>query len=172
MRASSLLSWQGTVAEDQGAVGDGPIAHGAVAFQLPVGQDVDEPVYIKVNVKLRPFQTQIMDCRVKPLIGESTQVMVMPLRAGATQPKGTWLLPQELHVLHTYTRLKMSSSKVSVIIRNMSKSPVFLKKGMQVAQVVSALPVPLMELSPEMKAALGMEDRCPSLSVAEWQGKS
>ena len=67
------------------------------------------------------------------------------------------------------TKLKMSSSKVSMIIRNMS--PVFLKKGVQVAQVVSALPVLPVELSPEMEAALGMEDRCPSLLVAEQQGK-
>ena len=65
----------------------------------------------------------------------------------------------------------MSSSKVSVIIRNMSKSPVFLKKGVQVAQVVSASPVLLAELSPKMEAAPGMEDRYPSLSVAEQQGK-
>ena len=87
-RASSLLSWQGTVVEDQGVVGDGPVEHGAVASQLPVGQDVDEPVCIKENVKLRPFQTQIVECRVKPLIGESAQVMVMPLRARATKPGG------------------------------------------------------------------------------------
>ena len=65
----------------------------------------------------------------------------------------------------------MSSSKVSVIIRNMSESQVFLKKGMQVAQVVSTSPVLPAELSLEMEAALGMEDRHQSLSVAEWQGK-
>ena len=65
----------------------------------------------------------------------------------------------------------MSSSKVSMIIRNMSESLVFLKKGVQVAQVVSASPVLPVELSLEMEAALGMEDRHPSLSVAEWQGK-
>ena len=43
----------------------------------------------------------------------------------------------------------MSSSKVSVV-RNMSESPVFLKKGVQVARLVSASPVELAELSPEM----------------------
>ena len=45
-------------------------------------------------------------------------------------------------MLHTYTRLIMSSSKVSVVVRNMSESPVFLKKGVQVMLVVSALLVP------------------------------
>ena len=170
-RASSLLSQQGTVAEDQGAAGDGPVEHWAMASQLPVGQDIDEPVYIKENVRLGPFQTRIVECRVKPLIEESTQVMVMPMRAGSTQSRGVQLLPLGLHVLHAHTRLKMSSSKVSMIIRNMSESPAFLKKGVQVAWVVSALPVPPAELSLEMEAALGMEYRHPSLLVAEWQGK-
>ena len=54
-------------------------------------------------------------------------------------------------------RLKMSSSKVSVVVRNMSESPIFLKKGVQVAWVVYALLVPPMELSPEMEATLETE---------------
>ena len=37
--------------------------------------------------------------------------MVMPLRAGGTQPSGVQSLPPRLHVLHAYTRLKMSSSR-------------------------------------------------------------
>ena len=37
-RASNLLSQQGTVAEDQGVAGDGPVEHGAMASQLPVGR--------------------------------------------------------------------------------------------------------------------------------------
>ena len=93
-KASSLLSRQGTVVEDQGVARNGPIDHGATASQLPVGQDVDEPVYIKENVRLGPFQTQIMECGVKPLIGESTKMMVMPLRAGATQPGGPATAPR------------------------------------------------------------------------------
>ena len=78
VRASSLLSQQGTVVKDQGAVGDGPVEHGTLASQFPASQDVDEPIYIK----------EIVECRVKPLIGKSTQVMVMPLKAGAAQPEG------------------------------------------------------------------------------------
>ena len=101
-RVSSLLSQQSTVVEDQGAAGDGPVEHGAMAPLLPVGQDVDEPVYIKENVRLGPFQTQIMECRVKPLIGESAQVMVMPLRAGTTQPRGCGCCPQDC-MFYTHT---------------------------------------------------------------------
>ena len=89
----------------------------------------------------------------------------------AAQSDGVWSLPPGLNVLHAYTRLKMSSSKMSVVSRNIEESPVFLKKGMQVVWVVSASPVPPTELSPEMEAVLGAEDRQPSLSVAEQQRK-
>ena len=53
----------------------------------------------------------------------------------------------------------MSSNRVSVIMRNMSEAQVFLKKGMQVARVVLALPVEPAELSPEMEVVLGTEDK-------------
>ena len=97
--------------------------------------------------------------------------MVMPLKAGESQPGGAWPLPPGLHVLHAYTRLKMSSNKVSVVVRNMSDCPIFLKKGIQVAWVVSASSVPLAELSPEMEAVLRMETTRAPMSVTAWQEK-
>ena len=171
VRASHLLSWWGTVVEDLGVVSDGPMEEGAIAVEPSMGQDLDKPVFMKENVRLGLFQTQILECRVKPLIGESTHVMVMHLRAEETQPGGAQPLPPGLHILHAYTRLKMSSSKVSVVVRNMSESSIFLKKGVQVARVVSALPIPPAELSLESEAILGMEDKWESLSVAEQQKK-
>ena len=62
--------------------------------------------------------------------------MVMPLRAGEAQPGRAQPLPPRLHILHVYTRLKMSSSKVSMVVRNISESLIFLKKEVQVARVV------------------------------------
>ena len=150
---------------------DDPAEEGAAAAEPPMGPDLDEPVFVRENVRLGLFQTQILECRVKPLIGESTHVMVMPLRAGETQPGGVWPLPPRLHVLHAYTRLKMSSSRVSMVVRNMSESSIFLKKGVQMAREVSALPIPPTELSPEWEAILGMEDKWEPLSVAERQTK-
>ena len=132
---------------------DGPVGQGAMALWLSETQEVDEPVYIKESMRLGSFQAQILECQVKPLLGESAHVMVTHLRVGTTQPGGA--------------RLKMSSSKVSVIVRNMLESPVFLKKGMQVARVVSASPVELAEPSPEMEVMLGSEDKRQSLSVSE-----
>ena len=65
----------------------------------------------------------------------------------------------------------MSSNKVSLVIKNMSESPIFLKKGVHVARVVSASPVTPTELSPEMEAILGAEAEQKPMSVAKWQEK-
>ena len=112
---------------------------------------------MKESLKLGPFQTQIIECKTEPLLGECAHMMIMPLRAYEAQLEGTQPLPWGLHILHAYTWLKMRSSKVSVVVRNMSDSPIFQKKGVQVAHMVSALPVPPVELSPKMEATLGAE---------------
>ena len=59
VRASHLLSQWGTVVEDPGTTGDGPAEEGATAPEPPTGQDLDEPVFVKENVRLGLFQTQI-----------------------------------------------------------------------------------------------------------------
>ena len=97
--------------------------------------------------------------------------MVMPLRAEESQPGGACPFTPRLHVLDAYTRLKMSSSKVPMVVRNISESPIFLKKGVQVAQVVSASPVSPVELSTEMEATLGVEAMQEPMSLTAWQEK-
>ena len=52
VRASCLLSWQSTVVEDLGVAGDGPMEQGAMALEPPVSWDLDEPVFMKENVRL------------------------------------------------------------------------------------------------------------------------
>ena len=116
VRASCFLSRWGTVAEDPGTAGDCPTEEGATALESPTGQNLDQPVFMKENVRLGLFQTKILECKVKLLIGESAQVMVMPLKVGESQPGGVWPLPPRLHVLHAFTRLKMSNSKVSMVV--------------------------------------------------------
>ena len=130
---------------------------GATMPKVSQGQEIDKLIIMKESVKLDLFQTQIIGCKTKPLIGESAHVMVMPLKADEAQPGRAWPLPPDLHVVHAYTWLKMSSHKVSVVVRNMSDSPIYLKKGVQVACVVSASPVPPAELSHKMEATLGAE---------------
>ena len=120
---------------------------------------------------LGPFQMEIIKGKVKPLLGGTTHVMVMPLKIGDTQPRWARPLPPGLHILHAFTRLKNGSGKVSVVVRNMSDSHIYLKKGTQVAQIMSASPVPPPELSPEMEATLGTEVQPESMSIDVHQGK-
>ena len=60
---------------------------------------------------------------------------------------------------------------MSLVVRNVSDSQIFLKKGMPVARVVSASLVPPAELSPELEAALGKEPRTEPLLVTARQEK-
>ena len=108
-------------------------------------------------LRLGSFQTQIIECKAKPLVGESAHMMIMPLRESETQLDGAWPLLPGLHILHTYTWIKMSSSKVSINVRNMSDNPIFLTKGVWVPCKVSASPVPPLELSQKMEPALCSE---------------
>ena len=117
---------------------------------------IDELVIVWESIHLGLFQTKIIERWVKPLLGDTSHVMITLLRAEG-QPRETKLLPPGLHILHAYTCLKNGSGKVSLVVRNMSDSHIFLKKGVPVAQVMSASLVPPVELSPEMEAALGVE---------------
>ena len=127
--------------------------------------NVDELVMVWESVHLGLFQTEIIEGRVKPLLRSTSYVMITPLRAEGRQCK-TKPLPLRLHILHAYTRLKNGSERVSLVVRNVSDSQIFLKKGLPIAQVVSAMLVSPTELSPEMEAALGKESRPEPLSVA------
>ena len=107
---------------------------------------------------------------MKPLLGSTSYVMITPLKAEGQQCK-TKPLPLALHILHAYTRLKNGSGRVSLVVRNVSDSQIFLKKGVLVVRVVSAMLVSPAELSPEMEATLGKESRPEPLSVAVRQEK-
>ena len=123
----------------------------------PQEVDVDELVTVRESIHRGLFQTKIIEGWVKPLLGNTAHVMIMPLKAGEGQLQEARPLPLGLHVLHMYTCLKNGSSRVSLMVRNMSDSHIFLKKGVLVVCVVSASPVPPTELSSEMEATLGAE---------------
>ena len=97
--------------------------------------------------------------------------MITLLRVGEGQLWEARPLLLGLHVLHMYTHLKNDSGKVSLMVRNMSNSHIFLKKGVPVMRVVSASLVPPTELLPEVEAALGMEARPEPMSVVARQEK-
>ena len=98
-------------------------------------------------------------------------IMVTPLKVGEGQPRDSRPLPLGLYVLHAYTHLKNGSSKVSLVVRNMSDSHIFLKKGVPVARAVSVSPVPPMELLPQMEASLGTQARPEPMLVVVRQEK-
>ena len=98
-------------------------------------------------------------------------MVITLLRVGEGQLQEVRPLPLGLHVLHAYTRLKNGSSKVSLMVRNMSDSHIFLKKGVPVAPVMSASRVPPTELLLEMEAALGVEARPEPMLVMVRQEK-
>ena len=66
-------------------------------------------------------------------------------------------------------RLKMGSNKVSMVVWNMSNSPIYLKKGVQITHIVSAMPVPPAELSPEMEATLAAEAQQKPMPISACQ---
>ena len=129
-----------------------------------------ELVMVWESICLGPFQMEIIEGQDKPLLGDTSYMMISPLRAEG-QPRETKMLPPGLHVLHAYTRLKNSSRKVSLVVRNVSDSHIFLKKGVPVVRVVLASLVPPVKLSPEMEAAQGMESRPKPMSAAVRQEK-
>ena len=132
--------------------------------------EVDELVMVGESVCLGPFKMEIIKGHVKPLLRGCG-----PCYDYSTAAEGQlWdskPLPPGLHVLHAYTCLKNGSSKVSLMVRNASDSHIFLKKGVQVAQVMLASPVLPTELSPEMEATLSMESRPEPMSVTARQEK-
>ena len=167
MRVVRLLScWLGTaIPASEGA--ETPVE--GASGGSPKGS-IDELVTVQESVCLGTFQTEIIEGWVKPLLGSTSYVMITPLKAEG-RPRETKPLPLGLHVLHAYTCLKNGSRRVSLVVRNVSDSRIFHKKGVLVAWVVSASLVSPVELSPEMEAALGEEPRPEPLSVAARQEK-
>ena len=165
-RLARLLSCQlGTVIP--GPEGAGTLEEGACGGSPEV--NVNELVTVRESIRLGPFQTEIIEGWVKPLLESTSYVMITPLKAEGRQCE-TKPLPLGLHV-HAYTHLKNSSGRVSLVVRNVSDSQIILKKGVPVARVVSAMLVSPVELSPEMEAALGKQSRLEPLSVAARQEK-
>ena len=166
MRVARLLSCQLGMAVPASDGAETPV-EGASGGSLE--GSINKLVTVRESVCLGPFQTEIIEGRVKPFLGYTSHVMITPLRVEG-QSWETKLLPL-LHVLHAYTHLKNCSERVSLVVRNVSDSHIFLKKGVPVAWIVSASLVPPMELSPEMEAALGVESQPKPMSVAARQEK-
>ena len=167
MRVARLLSCQWNVAVPTSGGAETQVKG---ASGEPLEGSIDKLVMVWESICLGPFQTKIIEGWVKPLLGDTSRVMIIPLRVEG-QPQETKPLPPGLHILHAYTHLKNGSGKVSLVVRNVSDSHIFLKKYVPVARVMSASLVPPVKLSPEMEAALGAESQPKPMSVAVRQEK-
>ena len=72
-------------------------------------------------------------------------------------------LPPGLQVLHAYTTLMADSKQVSIMVRNMTDSSIFLKKGVHVAHVISATFVPPEEAPSEQAEGTQVPRECMSV---------
>ena len=98
MQASRLLCWCGTAALEAEDISSAPADEGATTSVASPDQEIDGPVFIKGSLKLGQFQTQIIECKIKPLLGESAHMMVTPLRVYEAQPDGVQPLPPGTHI--------------------------------------------------------------------------
>ena len=163
-----LSCWRSMAVFTPGSAGE---AQSEGASRGPQEVDVDELVTVREIICLGPFQTEIIEGWVKPLLGDTAHVMITPLKAGEDQSQEARPLPPGLHVLHTYTCLKNGSGKVFLMVRNMSNSHIFLNKGVLVVCVMLASLVPPTKLSPEMEVALGLEAKLEPMLVMVRQEK-
>ena len=95
--------------------------------------------------------------------------MVVPIRHAYVESGKACPLPPGLQVLHAYTMPKAGNKHVSIVVRNMMDSAIFLKKGEHVVHVLSVTLVPLVEVPSEQVE--GVEAPREQMSVQEWQEK-
>ena len=124
---------------------------------------------MKNNVHVGPFQTEILKERVAQAPAKDTHMMVAPIRCTVVVQGKACSLPPGLQVLHAYTMPTAGSKQVSIVVRNMTDSAIFLKRGAHVAHVTSAVMVPPEEVPSEEEQDTQESREC--LSVQERQEK-
>ena len=142
---------------------------GAEGTDTPKEKEVDTVIEMRGSIHVGPFQTEILEGKISQTPMCDTHVMVVPIgrievkRGKAHQP------PPGLQVLHVYTTLTVRSKQVLIVVWNMTEKAIFLKKGMQVAHVVSAM-LALLEEAPTEQAE-GMQAPKECMTVQERQEK-
>ena len=140
------------------------------AQDAPMTDEMDEVVEMKDNVCVGPFQTEILKGRAAKVPTHDMPVIIVPIRCTEVESGKAHPLPPGLQVLHAYTTLKAGSKHVSIVVRNMTDSAIFLKKGVHVAHVVSTMLVPPAEV-PSEEPVKGTEVPQEWMSVQQRQEK-
>ena len=166
--AQLLSCWKSTAIFTPGNAGK---AQSEGASRRPQEVEVDELVTAREGVHLGLFQTEIIEGWVKPLLGDTTHVMIMPLKAGEGQLQEARPLPLD-SMFSTHTHIsRMEAAEFHSWLGTCLDSHIFLKKGVPVVRVTLASPVPPTELSQEMEAGLGTEAKPEPMSVVARQEK-
>ena len=110
---------------------------------------MDEIVEMKDSVHVGPFQAEILKGRIARVPAHDMHLMVVPISCADVESGKACPLPPGLQVLHAYTMLTAGSKQVSIVVRNMTDSTIFLKKGVCVTHVVSMMLVSPVEVPSE-----------------------
>ena len=82
----------------------------------PTTEEVDEVVELKDNVRVGPFQTEILKGRAATAPTYHMHIMIMPIRYTEVESGKAHPLPPGLQVLHAYTMLTAGSKHVSIVV--------------------------------------------------------
>ena len=134
-------------------------------------EEINVVVELKDNVHVGPFQMEILQGKVKELLMCDAHIMITPIIYPGVKKGQACLLPLGLQILHAYFILTAGNHNVSVAVRNISDCAILLKKGMPVAQMVSATLVPPANLTPEEETVTGVEAPQEQTSIKECQHK-
>ena len=122
---------------------------GAAGTDAPAVKEVDKVIEMKGSVHVGPFQAEILEGKISQAPTHDMHVMVAPIRHTEVKSGRACQLPPGLQVLHAYTMLTAGSKQVLIVVRNMTDSTIFLKKGMHVVHVISAMLAPPEEVPSE-----------------------
>ena len=109
---------------------------------MPREKGVEAVVEMKSSTHVGPFQTEILDGKISQAPTHVTHHMVTPLGHAESKQDGGCQLPLGLQVQHVYTTLTAGCKQISIVVRNMTEQAIFLKKGVRVAHVISAMLAP------------------------------
>ena len=123
---------------------------------------------MKSSTHVGPFQMEILEGKLSQAPTQDTHVMVTPIGCTELKRDGGCQLPPGIQVLHVYTTLTADSKQISIVVRNVTDQAIFLKKGAQVAHVVSADLAPLDEAPSKQEDAQTAKER---MMVRERQDK-
>ena len=112
---------------------------------------------------------QILEGKISQAPTHDTHVMVTPIGHAELKQDRVCPLPPGLQVLHAYTTLMAGCKQISIVVRNMTDQAIFLKKGVRVVHVVSAVLAPPEETpSTQDEDAQTLKER---MTVQEHQDK-